>query len=225
MRHEVVIGAAFWFLVSAFVAFSAGRAHGDGLRDARRGSASAPQASASPEVERLDPPQAGAPREVRSSLDSSAVNSVDEAWQQFHGKVLFSDILFAPPTEFPSPGARAASLRRNGRDAVESSGGFWRLHCLAFLDPAPKAKAKAKALLVRATDVTTPANRRDVRVFHATVPPNQKVLVLDDLVLTDTIGFERGHRYEISIEGGDDEPGEAPAGKRDVYAKGVVTLM
>jgi hypothetical protein len=38
------------------------------------------------------------------------------------------------------------------------------------------------------------------------------------------MGFERGHRYEIVVERNADEPGTAPTGKRDVYAKGVVTL-
>ncbi len=95
MRQEVVMGAAFWFLVSVFLAFSAGRARGDSMVG-------------------------------------------DEAWQQFRGQVLFSDILFAPPADFPSTGARAASLRRNGRNTVQSTDGFWRLHCVAFLDQEPK---------------------------------------------------------------------------------------
>jgi hypothetical protein len=177
MRHEVVVGAAFWFLVSAFVALSAGRAHGDAAGD--------------------------------------------ETWQQFRGQVLFSNILFAPSGQFPSAGARAASLRRNGRNTVESTGGFWRLHCVAFLDPMPKGRE----LRVRATDVTDVAKPVEVRVFHETIVPGQRELAVDDLVLTDTIGFERGHRYEISIERDDDDPGVPLAGKRDVYAKGVVTLM
>src|SRR4051812_11019748 len=178
MRQEVVMGAAFWFLVSVFLAFSAGRARGDSMVG-------------------------------------------DEAWQQFRGQGLFSDILFAPPADFPSTGARAASLRRNGRNTVQSTDGFWRLHCVAFLDQEPKTTT----VLLRATDVTEPAKRHEVRIFHATVGAGQKELALDDLVLTDTMGFQRGHRYEISVERSDDEPGPPAAGKRDVYAKGVVTLM
>jgi hypothetical protein len=146
---------------------------------------------------------------------------LNETWTQFRGQVLFSNILFAPPGQFPSAGARTASLRRTGRNTVESTGGFWRLHCVAFLDPLPKGSE----LRVRATDVTDAAKPHEVRVFHETIAPGQRELTMDDLVLTDTIGFESGHRYEISIERGDDEPGVSLAGKRDVYAKGVVTLM
>jgi len=176
-QQEMVMGAAFWFLVSVFLAFSAGHARGDTL--------------------------AG-----------------DEAWQQFRGQVLFSDVLFAPSAEFPSAGARTASLRRNGRNTVQSTDGFWRLHCVAFLDQEPKTTT----VVVRATDVTEPAKRHEVRVFHATVGSGQKELAVDDLVLTDSMGFQRGHRYEITVEQSDEDPGASAAGKRDVYAKGVVTL-
>jgi len=37
------------------------------------------------------------------------------------------------------------------------------------------------------------------------------------------MGFQRGHRYELAVVGGGDE--DAGAGKGDVYAQGVITLM
>jgi hypothetical protein len=146
--------------------------------------------------------------------------SGDEAWRQFRGQVLFSDVLLAPPAEFPTPAARIASLRRMERTVIEGPAGFWRIHCVAFMDPSPTTGA----LTLRATDVTDPKDRREVRVFEMTAEPGAKELPIDDLVLNDGMGFERGHRYELTLERGGDEPGTATTGKRDVYAKGVVTL-
>jgi hypothetical protein len=197
MRRDVLAGAAFWLLLAAFfsslLVLGAGKARGETARgDAARAEAARPEAMS------------------------------DETWRQFRGQVLFSDILFAPPTEFPSAATRVASLRRTERTVVEGPNGFWRIHCVAFLDP----PAKTSALMLRATDVTDPKGRREVRVFEVTVEPGDKELAVDDLVLTEAIGFQHGHRYEVAVERGGEEPGTAAAaGKRDVYAKGVVTLM
>ena len=174
MRRERLTG---WTLAVILLAFSAGRASGEG-------------------------------------------GGGEEAWRQFRGQVLFSDVLFAPSAEFPSAAARVASLRRSERSAIEGPNGFWRIHCVAFFDPVPTAGA----LILRATDVTDPKQRREVRVFEMSTEPGSKELPIDDFVLTDAMGFERGHRYEITLERGGDEPGTAATGKRDVYAKGVVTL-
>jgi hypothetical protein len=139
-------------------------------------------------------------------------------WGQFHGQVVFSDVMIASPAQFPSDTAMSEALRRLKRTTVEGTDGFWRLHMLAFLDPAPPAPS----FRLRATDVTDPKDRHDVRMFEIDGKPGQKELEINDLVVTEVMGFERGHRYEISvIPRGDD----VPAGKGDVYAKGVITLM
>ncbi len=46
---------------------------------------------------------------------------------------------------------------------------------------------------------------------------------MPDLVLTDVMGFKAGHSYEIAVVGAGDA--DAGAGKEDVYAQGVITLM
>jgi len=73
-----------------------------------------------------------------------------------------------------------------------------------------------------------------VRLFELTAMRGDKEVSIDDLVLTAAMGFEAGHRYEMTVERHEDTPetdvlgaglpGAVPAGKRDVYAKGVVTL-
>jgi hypothetical protein len=139
-------------------------------------------------------------------------------WGRFHGQVVFSDIMIASAAQFPSDTAMSEALRRLKRTTVEGAEGFWRLHMVAFLDPAPRVTS----FRLRATDVTDPKDRREVKIFEIDGQPGQNELAVNDLVLTEVMGFERGHRYEIAvIARGDD----LPAGKGDVYAKGVITLM
>ena len=139
-------------------------------------------------------------------------------WGQFHGQVVFSDIMIASPAQFPSDSAMSEALRRLKRTTVEGAEGFWRLHLVAFLDPAPRGAA----FRLRATDVTNPNDRREVKTFEVDGQPGQNELAINDLVVTEVMGFERGHRYEIAVVSREDD---LPAGKGDVYAKGVITLM
>jgi hypothetical protein len=138
-------------------------------------------------------------------------------WGQFRGQVVFSDVLIAAPSEFASPSAMTEALQRLKRTTVEGADGFWRLHMVAFLEPAPKAGS----FRLRATDVTDPKDRREVKTFEIDGQPGQNQLAINDLVVTEVMGFARGHRYEIAVVPG----GEISAGKGDVYAKGVITLM
>jgi len=77
--------------------------------------------------------------------------------------------------------------------------------------------------LARATDTTAGKDRKQIKVFEISAPAGQSELAISDLVLTDVMGFQRGHRYELAVVGGGDE--DAGAGKGDVYAQGVITLM
>jgi len=164
----------------------------------------------------------------------------DEAWQAFHGQVVISDIMIAPADAFESGATMVAALRRAERTTVGGRDGFWRLHAVAFLDPA----APSGALRMRASDVTVPNQRDQVKVFDLAGAAGQKVLPVADLVLTGAMGFKPGHRYELSIEQAPEEPatglpsagGVAPVsaggggsatgvgGKPAVYAKGMITL-
>jgi hypothetical protein len=137
----------------------------------------------------------------------------EQAWEKFRGQVLFSDTILAPASAFPSEELMVASLGRMGRTTVHGRDGFWRLHAIAFLDPAPTSSA----LRMRAVDVSQPGHRAEVRVFELTVSPGQRELTLPDFVLSDAMGFKSGGRYELLIE-------RAGEGKADVYAKGVITL-
>jgi|SRR5580692_4914285 hypothetical protein len=197
MRRDVALaGLGFWLLVSALVALMGGRAHAD--------SKVAVIAPAAPVVP--DAP-------VASVAPVAAVT-----WGQFHGQVVFSDIMIASPAQFPSDAAMSEALHRLKRTTVEGADGFWRLHMVAFLEPAPRVTSYR----LRATDVTDPKDRHEVKMFEVDGKPGQTELEINDLVVTEVMGFERGHRYEISvIARGDD----LPAGKGDVYAKGVITLM
>jgi hypothetical protein len=151
----------------------------------------------------------------------------DEMWRSFRGRVLFSDVALAPASSFESPALMTAALKRIERSSAEQNAGsgFWRLHILAFLD----RPAATGALVMRASNVTDPSAPRQVRVFELPAQRGQKEVRLDDLVVTETMGFERGSRYEITIEAAADEAGGGAAetrkaGKADVYAKGVITL-
>ena len=191
MRRDVAMaGLGFWLLVSAFLALIGGRARANAI-----GTGAAA------------PPPAAAPAAVPVALPS-----------QFHGQVVFSDVLIAPAAQFPSAAAMTDALKRLKRTTVEGVGGFWRLHMVAFLEPA----AKGGAFQLRATDVTDPKDPRQVRLFDVDGNPGDPELAVSDLVVTEVMGFVRGHRYEIAVI---PRREDQPAGKGDVYAKGVITLM
>ena len=199
MRRDVALaGLGFWLLVSALVALMGGRGHADPVHGEPKVAVIAPAAPVGPDV-----PVAPA----------AAVT-----WGQFHGQVVFSDIMIAAPAQFPSDAAMSDALRRLKRTTVEGADGFWRLHMVAFLEPAPRVTS----FRLRATDVTDPKDRREVKTFEVDGKPGQTELEINDLVVTEVMGFERGHRYEIAVIARADD---VPAGKGDVYAKGVITLM
>ena len=194
MRRDVALaGLGFWLLVSALVALMGGRARAD------------------TKVATITPAPPVAP--VTAVAPVAAVT-----WGHLHGQVVFSDIRIASAAEFPSDAAMSEALRRLKRTTVEGAEGFWRLHMVAFLDPSPRVAS----FRLRATDVTDPNDRHEVKTFEIDGQPGQNELAVNDLVVTEVMGFARGHRYEIAvIAKGDD----LPAGKGDVYAKGVITLM
>jgi hypothetical protein len=193
MRRDVAMaGLGFWLLVSAFLALIGERARATGAGAVPAGLPAGP-----------------APAAALVALPT---------WGQFHGQVVFSDVLIAPAAEFPSATAMTDALKRLKRTTVEGVGGFWRLHMVAFLEPAPASGA----FQLRATDVTDPKDPREVRLFDVDGNPGDRELSVNDLVVTEVMGFARGHRYEIAVIPRRDEQ---PAGKGDVYAKGVITLM
>ena len=148
----------------------------------------------------------------------------DSLWRSFRGRVTFSDVALAPESTFESPATMTSALRRIQRTSAEQTAGFWRLHLLAFLE----RPAATGALVLRATDVTDPRAPREVRVFEVPAERGDKELRLDDLVVTEAMGFKRGASYEVTIEAAGETGGGAPetkkATKADVYAKGVITL-
>jgi hypothetical protein len=151
----------------------------------------------------------------------SPARADDEAWKEFKGQVVISDVLLA--SSFGSDQVMITSLNRVRRSAVGAVEGFWRLHCIAFL----QGGVEGDTLVVSARDVTSAQDRHDarrgtakaVRVFEAPIQPDQKILQLNDFVLTEAMGFQRGHHYELAVEKSPDT-----GGKPDVYARGVVTL-
>ena len=237
MRRDVALaGLGFWLLVSALVALLGGRAHADSKLAVAAPAApvgpvspiapAAPVAPIAPGVPVATIAPAAPPPPVAAIVPAAPVAPLTAVapvsaviWGQFKGQVVFSDIMIASVAQFPSAAAMSEALRRLKRTTVEGGAeGFWRLHMVAFLDPAPRVTS----FRLRATDVTDPKDRHEVKMFEIDGQPGQNELAVNDLVLTEVMGFERGHRYEIAvIARGDD----LPAGKGDVCAKGVITLM
>ena len=147
----------------------------------------------------------------------AAAADEEQVWTAFRGQIVFSDVLIAQASDFPSGTVMVAALRRLERPVVDGHDGFWRFHFVAFLDRAPQSAM----LRIVATDVTSPKQRREVKVFEVGADPAARELHMNDFVLTDAMGFERGHRYEIAILPGADT---GAIGKQDVYARGVLTL-
>lgn len=193
------LGVAFWFLVAAFFALMIGRARAE----------TAPAAPA-PVVASVSQPS--------PALDEG-LSAVDVAAKAFRGQVLFSDVLIAPASAFPPGDAMVGALQRLKRSSVQGTDGFWRLHAVAFPSPVPPGGSYR----LRATDTTPGKDRKQIKVFEISAQPGQSELEISDLVLTDVMGFQRGHRYELAVVGGADD--DAGAGKEDVYAQGVITLM
>jgi hypothetical protein len=165
---------------------------------------------------------------------SPGVRADEVMWRSFRGRVTFSDVALAPDSSFGSTEKMTAALRRIQRSSIDQTAGFWRIHILAFLDrPAP-----SDVMLLRAFDMTVPREPhevrviepRQVRVFEVPVERGAKELRLEDFVVTEAMGFERGVSYQITIEARPEEGGattetkKEKAGKADVYAKGVITL-
>jgi hypothetical protein len=153
-------------------------------------------------------------------------------WRSFRGRVTFTDVALAPDSSFGSTEKMAAALRRIQRSSIDETADFWRLHILAFLDrPAP-----TDVMLLRASDLTAPREPnevrafepRQVRVFEIPVERGAKELRLDDFVVTEAMGFQKGGNYQITVEAPPEEGSATTdtkkAGKADVYAKGVITL-
>jgi hypothetical protein len=144
----------------------------------------------------------------------------EESWRAFRGRVVVSDFMIAPARSFPSGAVMVAALRRMERATIEASAGFWRLHLYAFLDRVPEGDS----LRLLATDVTDAREPREVRAFDIKAVAGEKELPLGDFVLTESMGFVKGHRYEIAVARGRGDRDTPDKGKADVYAKGVITL-
>jgi hypothetical protein len=197
-RSGPEVGIAFWFLVAAFMALIVGRA---------RAAEPAP----------AEPPPPGPSALV--TTPTPGPSAVDVAAKAFRGQIVFSDVMIAPAAVFPSGDALVGALQRLKRSTVQGTEGFWRLHMVAFPSPVPPGGTYR----LRATDTTNPKERKQVKVFEIGGQAGQAELEVKDLVLTDVMGFKSGHRYEIAVmSSGDDE---GAAGKEDVYAQGVITLM
>ncbi len=145
----------------------------------------------------------------------------EQAWDQFRGQIVFSDVLLA--SDFGSDRVMITSLNRMRRSVVQEVSGFWRLHLVAFLD----TPAAGEMLHVVARDLTAPEDRArarrgelpPLRVFETPSDPGQRIVHMNDLVLTEGMGFRPGHEYGVTVEKETED-----GGKEDVYAQGVITL-
>src|SRR5262245_46307808 len=94
------------------------------------------------------------------------------------GKLVISDVLIAPSSEFGATQLMRAARRRRQRSVVDGKDGFWRLHLVAFLDrdrdPPDSAALDTGTLRIVATDVTDPKDLRQVKVFEVTAAPGAR---------------------------------------------------
>src|SRR6185369_3395684 len=81
----------------------------------------------------------------------------DEAWNEFKGRVVVSDVMLA--RSFESDQLMIAALHRMECTQVSSTQGFWRLHLVAFLD----RPAGSEVLRIVARDVTAAGGTRRAR--------------------------------------------------------------
>lgn len=184
-------------------------------------------------------PRAGWAAEGHTSGEESGEESgarVAEAFAAFRRQVVMSEIQIAPLDDFPSGAALLATLRRLSTREIGARQGFWRFHFVAFPDPAPDTAEVWTSL----TDVTEPGRRREVKVFEMSAQPGARSLLVDDVVLTEAMGFQHGHTYEVAVTRGDgdaafaDGPAGAASGsgrpsgssrsRSAVLAVGVITL-
>jgi hypothetical protein len=152
---------------------------------------------------------------------AARANGAGSVRSELVGQVVVSDVLLAPGLGTSSGGQ--AALQRFGRHSVSRISGFWRLHMVAFLAGASAPGSDMVSLV--AYDVTTPGDRHQVRVFEVPLDGGSHTVQINDFVVSEEMGFQAGHRYELVVQAGDDEGGSAaPQRKPDVLAKGVVTL-
>jgi hypothetical protein len=147
-------------------------------------------------------------------------NGAGSVRSELVGQVVVSDVMLAPGLGASSNAQTA--LQRFGRQSVRRISGFWRLHMVAFLAGASAPGSEMVSLV--AYDVTTPGDRHQVRIFEVPLDGGSRTVQIDDLVVSEEMGFQAGHRYELIVQAGRDAVGEAPQRKPDVLAKGVVTL-
>ena len=96
-----------------------------------------------------------------------------------------------------------------------------RGHLVTAIARNPEKAPSHKNLKAVKGDVTDPKDRREVKTFEVEGQPGDNQLSINDLVLTEVMGFLPGHRYEMAVIPRVD--GET-AGKADVCAKGVISL-
>jgi hypothetical protein len=151
-------------------------------------------------------------------------NGAGSVRSELVGQVVVSDVLLAPGLG-TSSNAQAA-LQRFGRQSVARISGFWRLHMVAFLAGGRGASAPDTEMVsLVAYDVTTPGDRHQVRIFEVPLEGGSRTVQINDFVVSEDMGFQAGHRYELVVQAaGDEAAGNDPQRKPDVLAKGVVTL-
>jgi hypothetical protein len=140
-------------------------------------------------------------------------NGLGGVRSELSGQVVISNVLLAPWLDGGHPAL--ASLQRFQRQTVGRISGFWRLHMVAFLNGAPNSDLVSLV----AYDITAPGGRHQVKVFEVPLEGGSRTVQINDLVVSEEMGFQPGHRYELAIE--ENQPAER---KPDVYAKGVVVL-
>lgn len=174
---------------------------------------------------------APAGRLANASLSHAAMRSRSDPRQlqreldELRGRVIASPVLLSPAVEVDRSGL--SMLRRFQSSSFQRTAGFWRLHIIAFLDrPAP-----AESLLLNIDDLSAPGGPATTRSIEVPVQPGSRVVRLNDLVISDELGFSPGHTYQLSFtrNPGPPRPGTVADGvttdrKQDAIARGVITL-
>jgi hypothetical protein len=127
------------------------------------------------------------------------------------GQIFVSEKEFG--SGYENEAAMAAAFKKQSTATVEAKGegGGWTINLAVFL------KEGAGASKINIVYYDSSAKHEQVNFSEVDVQPNQKIVLLNGIVLSSDLGFVKGHTFEVLAT-------RLIGGKEKVYAKGTMTL-